>query len=135
MVRIEKYFVAVLQSPSSLSSGFNVAIALMKMCNVSHGWGLMCCNSACIRIGGSGADFLMGLCDKASTPADFRFVMSWLWVFISVIRDGVSMFADEGINDWIWSVFNWIGIAVDPKPVRALHVDSDWLLNIKPRVW
>ena len=76
----------------------------------------------------------MSLCDRASTPTALRAVRSWLCVAIKFSRDGVSMFADDGMIDWIWSVLSWIGIAVESKPVRAIQVDWFWYLKIRPRV-
>ena len=60
--------------------------------------------------------------------------MSWLCVFMRVTKDGVSMCAEDGMIDCIWSVLIWIGMAVEPKPVRALHEGLVWLLKIRPRV-
>ena len=43
-----------------------------------------------MRIGGSGADFLISLFEDASAPTALRAVKSRVCVFINVVRDGVS---------------------------------------------
>lgn len=100
---------------------------------MTHGWGLVSSSRDCTRIGGRGADFLMTLCDWSSVSTSFKAWRSLSWVFIRSSNDGVSIFAEAGIIDWISSVLIWIGMAVDPKPDRALQVDLVLLLNNKPK--
>ena len=111
-----------MRSSSSVSSGFESWIVLMKEWRMSHGSsGFSIWRKLSVRIGGKTAAFRICLDTVVSGSNVFRLSTGSECVLMRAVSDGVWI-PSVLIVAWRWSTLSCMGKAVDSKPVKAKHL-------------